>query len=167
MSGLIESLMYEVSNIFLMPVLLVILGLFFYSLFQIGVFSAQFYIRKKHTIAKEKGYIVLNYARDNDITNSDDLELFAFTKLEATSIATRVAPMLGLVATMIPMGPAFKALSDGNISGVSENLIVAFSAVIFSLISASITFVITSLRKRWYATEIREYMQRFENEALK
>ncbi|DAB28605.1 MAG: hypothetical protein A2513_05170 [Sulfurimonas sp. RIFOXYD12_FULL_33_39] len=167
MSGLIESLMYEVSNIFLLPVLIIILALFFYSIFQIGVFAMQSYVRKKHTFNKEKGYIVLNYAEYENITNSDDLELFAFSKLETISIATRIAPMLGLVATMIPMGPAFKALSDGNIAGVSENLIVAFSAVIFSLISASITYWITAVRKRWYAGEIREYMQRFEDETTK
>lgn len=167
MSGLIESLMYEVSNIFLLPVLIIILALFFYSIFQIGVFAMQSYIRKKYTDTKERGYVVLNYAEHRNITNSDDLELFAFSKLEATSIATRIAPMLGLVATMIPMGPAFKALSDGNIAGVSENLIVAFSAVIFSLISASITYWITAVRRRWYAGEIREYMQRFEDETTK
>jgi hypothetical protein len=38
--------------------------------------------------------------------------------------------MLGLVATMIPMGPALKSLSDGNLAQVSQSLMVAFSAVI-------------------------------------
>ncbi|QEL64318.1 hypothetical protein OTERR_08420 [Oryzomicrobium terrae] len=51
--------------------------------------------------------------------------------------------MLGLMAsplaTMIPMGPALKSLSDGNLAQVSENLTVAFSAVILALIAASIT----------------------------
>lgn len=162
MSNIIENLMYEISNLFLMPVLLLILALFFYSLFQVGTFGAQSYLRKKHIKTKAKGYTLFSYAQKSAITNSDDLELFAFAKLEIISIVTRVAPMLGLVATMIPMGPAFKALSNGNIQGVSDNLIVAFSAVIFSLISASITFWITAVRRRWYASEIREYLQGLE-----
>jgi len=161
MSHSIESLMYEVSSVFLLPVLFLILALFFYSIFQIGVFATQVFVRRKNSTSKAKGYTVFDYAVKNNITNSDDLEVFAFSKLEATTIVTRVAPMLGLVATMIPMGPALKALSSGNIQGVSDNLIVAFSAVILSLLTASITYWITTVRKRWYAKEIREYMQRF------
>jgi len=155
--------MYEVSSVFLLPVLFLILALFFYSIFQIGVFAVQVFERRKNSASKENGYIVFDYAVKNNITNSDDLEVFAFSKLEATTIVTRVAPMLGLVATMIPMGPALKALSSGNIQGVSDNLIVAFSAVILSLLTASITYWITTVRKRWYASEIREYMQRLQS----
>ena len=55
---------------------------------------------------------------------------------------------------MIPMGPALKSLADGNIQGISENLIVAFSAVIFGLIIASITFWIASVKKRWMVEEL-------------
>ncbi|WP_223115999.1 hypothetical protein [Oryzomicrobium terrae] len=47
--------------------------------------------------------------------------------------------MASPLATMIPMGPALKSLSDGNLAQVSENLTVAFSAVILALIAASIT----------------------------
>lgn len=41
-----------------------------------------------------------------------ELETLAIKRLGLARIATRVAPMLGLVATMIPMGPALKALAD-------------------------------------------------------
>jgi len=53
-----------------------------------------------------------------------------------------VTPMLGLVATMIPMGPALKSLSDGNLADVSNNLTIAFSAVILALIAAFGTWVL-------------------------
>jgi biopolymer transport protein ExbB/TolQ len=62
--------------------------------------------------------------------------------------------MLGLVATMIPMGPALKGLSDGNLAQVSDNLTVAFSAVILALIAAAITYWIVSVRRRWLAEEL-------------
>jgi biopolymer transport protein ExbB/TolQ len=159
MIDILESLLYEVSNFFLAPVLLLIVALFLYSIFQIGIFFTQVYIRNKYKETKEKGYPIINFGKKNNITHSDDMEIFAYKKLERISIITRVAPMLGLVATMIPMGPALKALSSGNIQGISDNLIVAFGAVIFALITASITFWITSVRKRWYATEIREYLE--------
>ena len=42
--------------------------------------------------------------------------------LVAGLIGIGVAPMLGLVATMIPMGPALKALGDGQLTDVSRSL---------------------------------------------
>ena len=163
MIAILESLLYEVSNFFLTPVLLIIVLLFLYSIFQLGVFSSQIYLRYKNKISKKKAYPLIAYARKNNIIYSDDLEVFAYKKLERISIITRIAPMLGLVATMIPMGPALKSLSSGNVQGISENLIVAFGAVIFALITASITYWITSVRKRWYASEIIEIMQEQNN----
>jgi biopolymer transport protein ExbB/TolQ len=56
---------------------------------------------------------------------------------------------------MIPMGPALLSLSENNTKNVSENLVVAFSAVITALLAASITFVILTVRRRWLLTELR------------
>ncbi|MCJ8268121.1 MAG: MotA/TolQ/ExbB proton channel family protein, partial [Psychrosphaera sp.] len=92
--------------------------------------------------------------------------------LEAVRTVSRIAPMLGLIATMIPMGPALKSLADGNVQGISENLIVAFSAVIFGLVIATVTFWIASIKKRWLAVELAaigamiDSQQQPEQEAL-
>lgn len=154
MVGVVESLMYEISGVFLLPVLVLILALFVYSLYALGVFFAQMFLRNKNKKNMKKGYDIVNFAAKTSNYTQDELEIYAYKRLENSSIITRVAPMLGLVATMIPMGPALKALSSGNVQGISDNLIIAFSAVIFSLISASITYWITSVRKRWFASEI-------------
>lgn len=77
-------------------------------------------------------------------------------RLEWLRITSRSAPMLGLVATMIPMGPALLALTRSDAQGVGDNLVVAFSAVILALISASITFFILTIRRRWLLQELRD-----------
>jgi biopolymer transport protein ExbB/TolQ len=82
------------------------------------------------------------------------LELLALRRLEIVRVSTRVAPMLGLVATMIPMGPALKALVDGKLEAVSQGLTMAFSAVILALIAAALTYTIAQVRRRWYAAEL-------------
>lgn len=64
--------------------------------------------------------------------------------------------MLGLVGTMIPIGPALKSLADGNLAKVSGNLTVAFSIVIIALIAASLTYWIANVRRRWLAEEMLE-----------
>ena len=85
------------------------------------------------------------------------MELFILKQLEWLRITTRSTPMLGLIATMIPMGPAMLALTESNIDGVGENLVVAFSAVILALLSASISFFILTIRRRWLLQELRQF----------
>lgn len=170
----VETLMYQVSGLLLPPVLLVITLLFFYAFFIFGSFVAQALQRKRNDsqylqavrdlhdnklavqASSINGYKLFNHYQNNLHKTLTDLEIFALKKLENQRIVTRAAPMLGLVATMIPMGPALKALADGNIQGISENLVVAFGAVIFGLMTASITFWTASVSKRWYAHELND-----------
>ncbi len=148
-------------------------GAFLYAFFMLGVFSAQYFQRQRNendyqkavgTLATDKvflmqpikGYHLFNNFRSNLSSTQQDLEVFALKLLEKQRIVTRIAPMLGLVATMIPMGPALKSLVDGNVQGISENLIIAFAAVIFGLVTASITFWTISIKKRWLVEELND-----------
>lgn len=161
----IEQLMADVSELFMAPVIIAILIMFIYGLFAAGRFVSQSLIRRKGAInylrdvqqAKLQpipGYQIHNYFVQNPQASEDELQVFALKKLETLRIVTRLSPMLGLVATMVPMGPALKALADGNIQGISENLIIAFAAVIWGLVVSILTFWPASVKKRWYADEM-------------
>lgn len=169
----IESLMYQVSDLFMAPVLILLALLFAYCLFALGVFAGQALQRRRdqgayrhavstqissaernQMLAKLKGYPLVRLAMAQPTISHDELDVAALEELEGVRLVSRLAPMLGLIATMVPMGPALKSLADGNVQGISENLIVAFSAVIFGLVIASITFFIASVRKRWLAAEL-------------
>jgi biopolymer transport protein ExbB/TolQ len=163
----LEQWMYQLSSWFMAPVLIAIAALFLYSLYATGQFAAQWWQRRNSHLAylqalkgdrvspaQVTGFSLLAFAlRRRDVT-MDELDLMALKDLEALRIITRIAPMLGLIATMIPMAPALKALGDGNVQGISENLIVAFSAVIFGMVIASLTFWLASIKKRWLAVEL-------------
>ena len=153
MSNTLEVLMYQAGQVFLIPTLAVIAFLFFYAFYALGSFAWQAW-QRRGGMRPGPGYPLLAYARANPRCTDDDLDVAAHKMMETTRIVTRVAPMLGLVATMIPMGPALKSLADGNLANVSHNLTVAFSAVILALITASITFWIVSVRRRWLAEEL-------------
>ena len=134
MSQSLEVMMYQVGQVFLIPTLLVITIMFFYSFYALGAFLVQGWQRKRSSMsAAGRGYPLLLQARKQPDSSDDDLDVIAHKMLETPRLATRIAPMLGLVATMIPMGPALKGLSDGNLAQVSDNLAVAFSAVILAL----------------------------------
>lgn len=153
MNSTLETLMYQLGQVFMIPVLAAVALLFLYAFYALGSFIVQAW-QRRGGLRAGPGCPLLAYARDHPDHSEDDLDVAAHKLLEHARIATRVAPMLGLVATMIPMGPALKSLADGNLAGVSHNLTVAFSAVILALIAASITFYIVSVRRRWLAEEL-------------
>ena len=155
MSHLLESLMYEASQVFLFPTLVVITVLFVYAFFLLGAFATQWWQRRAGMrAATTRGHHLLTWAKAQPGASADELDVKAHQLLELPRIATRVAPMLGLIATMIPMGPALKGLSNGNLGQVSDNLAVAFAAVILALIAAAITFWVVSVQRRWLAEEL-------------
>ncbi len=165
--SVLEQWMYQLSGWFMAPVLLAIAILFLYSLYAAGEFAAQWWQRRKNTAFYTRtvkgeqtspeqvaGFSLLGFALKHRDATLDELDVMALKELEALRIITRIAPMLGLIATMIPMAPALKALGDGNVQGISENLIVAFSAVIFGMVIASLTYFLASVKKRWLAVEL-------------
>jgi biopolymer transport protein ExbB/TolQ len=150
-ANLIELSMYQISQLFLIPTLLLIAALFLYAFWVLGEFALLAWHRRQG-----KGRLLVSKFRQNSRLTADELDVLAHKQLEAQRIASRVTPMLGLVATMIPMGPALKSLSDGNLAKVSDNLTIAFSAVILALIAASITYWVVNVRRRWLAEEMVE-----------
>ncbi len=151
MNGTIESAMYGVSQLFLLPVLVTIAVLFVHAFHALGSFLWQARQRRR---GEDPGFELRAARRADPGLSLAELEALAVERLEFARIATRVAPMLGLVATMIPMGPALRALADGQLADVSRNLVVAFSAVILALIAAAITYWVVHVRRRWYAHDL-------------
>ena len=157
----LESFLYEISKFFLTPVLVLLCLMFVYALFSLGQVLVEAVARARLPQGQQPLH---RYWQRNAHLGSDGLELYVLKQLELQRIVSRVAPLLGLVATMIPMGPALKSLSDGNLAQVSQNLTIAFSAVILALIAASITFWVTNVRRRWLAEEMLQIAQlRLEN----
>lgn len=146
----VELSFYEVAKLFLGPVLILIMLALVYSLLSLGMFVAEAWQRHSGTYRSE----LAEFQRKTS-AGSHDLELWIMRRLEWLRVVSRTSPMLGLVATMIPMGPALLALSTNDAKSIGENLVVAFSAVILALISATITFFVLTVRRRWLLQELR------------
>ncbi len=147
----LESGLYELASLFLAPVLALILLCLLYSFASLGSFAVEWRQRRTNVLQSDLGR-----RHEQHGGNADDLELWIMKRLEWLRLVSRTAPMLGLIATMIPMGPALLALGQGDAASVGENLVTAFSAVILALIAASITFFILTVRRRWLLQELRE-----------
>lgn len=71
-------------------------------------------------------------------------------QLGYTDAAAKVAPMLGLMGTLIPLGPGIVALGTGDVTTLSSALLVAFDTTVAGLAAAVVCFVVSRVRRRWY-----------------
>ena len=83
-------------------------------------------------------------------------------RIERADFITRIAPMLGLMGTLIPLGPGLSALGTGDISILTTAMTVAFDTTIIGLLAGVIGFILGRMRRRWYDNA----MQRLDDEAL-
>jgi biopolymer transport protein ExbB/TolQ len=85
-----------------------------------------------------------------------EYEVKLAARLEKTRIMSTVAPMLGLMGTLIPMGPALIGLSKGDVVALADNLIIAFSTTVLGLFVGSVGYVLTLIRRRWYQYDLED-----------
>ena len=78
--------------------------------------------------------------------------------VKITEVISRVAPLLGLLGTLIPLGPGIMALGTGDTEILSASLLTAFDTTSVGLLTAAVAIVITTVRKRWY----KDYMVKFD-----
>jgi biopolymer transport protein ExbB/TolQ len=79
----------------------------------------------------------------------------AFTKrLGWSDVITRIGPTLGLMGTLIPMGPGLAALGSGDIVTLSNAIIVAFDTTVVGIGAGALAYVISKIRRRWYSEYI-------------
>ncbi|HAM15651.1 MAG TPA: MotA/TolQ/ExbB proton channel family protein [Eggerthellaceae bacterium] len=72
-------------------------------------------------------------------------------RVKVTDFISKVGPMLGLMGTLIPLGPGVIAIGVGDTQTLSDSLLVAFDTTIMGLIVAGISLLISAIRKAWYA----------------
>ena len=65
-----------------------------------------------------------------------------------------MGPMLGLMGTLIPTGPALVGLSTGDITSMAYNMQVAFATTVVGLFAAAIGFITQQTKKRWYLQDM-------------
>ncbi|MFZ2070596.1 MAG: MotA/TolQ/ExbB proton channel family protein [Halobacteriota archaeon] len=85
-----------------------------------------------------------------------DLESSMAKRLEKSRFATRAGPMLGLMGTLIPMGPALLALAGGDIEMLAKNLIIAFGTTVLGLAAGLVGNVTLMVRGRWYEQDMSD-----------
>lgn len=71
-------------------------------------------------------------------------------RIRISDIIAKIGPILGLLGTLIPLGPGIIALGQGDTITLSSSLLTAFDTTILGLLSAGTAMVISTIRKSWY-----------------
>ena len=71
-------------------------------------------------------------------------------RLAWTDTIAKIAPLLGLMGTLIPLGPGIVALGQGDTLALSQSLMVAFDATVCGLVCAIIALILSKIRSGWY-----------------
>lgn len=80
-----------------------------------------------------------------------DLEVNIDKKLSRSRLLVKIGPMIGLMGTLIPMGPALTGLASGDIASMAYNMEVAFATTVIGILIAAIGMLTLQAAKRCYA----------------
>lgn len=72
-------------------------------------------------------------------------------RVRVSDLISKIAPMFGLMGTLIPLAPGLIALGQGDTKTLSDSLLIAFDTTVAGLVSAALALFISSVRKSWYA----------------
>ena len=81
------------------------------------------------------------------LEEQDDLNTKIISRTQTVS---KIAPMFGLMGTLIPLGPGIYSLSMNDTATLSSSLLIAFDTTVAGLLVSLVTYTITKIRHRWY-----------------
>ncbi len=180
---IITNWLYWLTTGLLVPVIVFLLILFVRSLLLIGSFYGTYINRTKNKqkVKKAIDNIAVNDFLDNfllaEYQNSPlatyidkiksnnlskallnkligDYEILADSDLGKSKSLTKLGPMLGLMGTLIPMGPALVGLASGDVATMAHNMQVAFATTVLGVFIGAIGFITLQIKQRWYADDM-------------
>ena len=75
-------------------------------------------------------------------------------KTNKTDILVKVGPILGLLGTLIPLGPGLAALGSGDIMTLAQSLTIAFDTTVTGLSIGAVSYLISKYKKQWYESDL-------------
>ena len=88
----------------------------------------------------------------SELISSEETKLIK--KTNRTDILVKVGPILGLLGTLIPLGPGLAALSSGDILTLAESLTIAFDTTVTGLSVGALSYLISKYKKQWYESDL-------------
>ena len=169
----ISDILYWISTGLLVPVIVLLIILFCRAILLAGSFYGQYLsIRKTETLLRNElssklpensRSLVITYMRqvlDTRDTPAQvqrllaNFEIAADKDLAISKTLTKLGPILGLMGTLIPMGPALAGLASGDIASMAYNMQIAFATTVVGLVAGAVGFLTQQVKQRWYLQDM-------------
>ncbi len=180
----ITKILYWISTGLMVPVVVLLLIFFIRALMLIGSFYStyvgQLKFNKqmapvwerltagnvlhelKHSLLQPRSQLSVFLQKAGETTASEihynkllnDFEIVCQKEIAGSQTLAKIGPILGLMGTLIPMGPALIGLASGDISSMASNMQVAFATTVIGLLVGAVGFIILQVKKRWMAADI-------------
>ncbi len=138
------ELMHQLTGLLLTPVVWALLFFVGLAVYETGIAIG------------ERFWGIARLSRQAD---SHSLMVLGKRRIERADFITRLAPMLGLMGTLIPLGPGLAALGEGQLKILTTAMTVAFDTTVIGLLAGMIGFVIGRMRRRWYDAALTQLEQ--------
>ncbi len=181
----VSNVLFWISNGLLVPVIVGLLYFFVNSILLLGVFFNQYLTHSKQTkllkktldslraddmekLTVEAGKLpqsnftgfLCNIVEAPSKAYSNrllaDYEVRADAELGKYKLLTKFGPILGLMGTLIPMGPALAGLATGDVASMAYNMQIAFATTVVGLFVGAIGYVLLQIKQRWFVAELAD-----------
>ena len=194
--NIISDILYWISTGLLVPVIVLLIVLFGRALLLVGSFYGQYLsISKTEALLRNElnaltpatvtelaaklpeksSSLVMSYIRQ--VLEAHDspaqvqrllanFEIAADKDLAISKTLTKLGPILGLMGTLIPMGPALAGLASGDIASMAYNRQIAFATTVVGLVAGAVGFLTQQVKQRWYLQDMTnlEFLSELLNE---
>ncbi|MDL1959167.1 MAG: MotA/TolQ/ExbB proton channel family protein [Deltaproteobacteria bacterium] len=182
--ALLKSLIYLIASSLLYPVLFLLVALVVYIVISSGSFFAEwlerlrlvkYFPERLPRLIREGNdqnffpHRVNSYLEDlrlllNKVSQPDGVEienilqetsLRTWKSLDRIRMIIRIGPSLGLIGTLIPMGTGLAALGQGDMTGLSSDLVIAFTTTVVGLAVGIVAYFFYTIKRRWVEEDIK------------
>lgn len=84
-----------------------------------------------------------------------DTEHRMVTSLDGLKMIIRIGPGLGLIGTLIPMGTGLASLEQGDLTQLSQDLVVAFTTTVVGMALGLLAYFYFTIQRRWMEQDIK------------
>ena len=181
----VSNVLFWISNGLLVPVIVGLLYFFVNSILLLGIFFNQYLTHSKQTkllkktldslraddmekLTVEAGKLPQSNFTDflRNIVEAPskaysnrllaDYEVRADAELGKYKLLTKFGPILGLMGTLIPMGPALAGLATGDVASMAYNMQIAFATTVVGLFVGAIGYVLLQIKQRWFVADLAD-----------
>lgn len=194
--NIISDILYWISTGLLVPDIVLLIVLFGRALLLVGSFYGQYLsIRKTEALLRNElnaltpatvmeladklpeksSSLVISYIRQVLQAHESpaqiqrllaNFEIAADKDMAISKTLTKLGPILGLMGTLIPMGPALAGLASGDIASMAYNMQIAFATTVVGLVAGAVGFLTQQVKQRWYLQDMTnlEFLSELLNE---